>query len=265
MSETRPIPSEQPWWQEFFDETYGQHALARIDPRTTEKAVAFLLDKLGLGEGQTLFDQCCGMGRLSLPIAERGVRVVGVDLSRPYIQRATEEAQRRGLPCSFHCADAFDFVADPPCDAAINWYSSFGYADDDRRNARMLQRALESLNSGGRLAMEQINYAGLLADFRPQMVYRTTGENVGEDADETIILCENELDLAAGLIHSRWTFLLPDGSRWVRHVRPRLYLPHTLASMLEGCGFVDLELFGSADGEPLELSSPRCIILGRRP
>ena len=38
MPEQPITPSEEPWWHEFFDETYGDHGLAKIDPATTEDA-----------------------------------------------------------------------------------------------------------------------------------------------------------------------------------------------------------------------------------
>src|SRR5262245_25674439 len=71
------------WWNEFFDDAYADISLV---PRTAEAeraqeaAASFLKSKLRLDAGATVFDQCCGIGRLSLPLAARGVRVVGVDL-----------------------------------------------------------------------------------------------------------------------------------------------------------------------------------------
>ncbi|MCP3704994.1 MAG: class I SAM-dependent methyltransferase, partial [Alteromonas sp.] len=205
----------------------------------------------------------CGAGRAMNLLAETfpASNFTGFDLCPDAVEAARTEADRRGLPCVFHRADAFDFVAERPCDAAVNWFTSFGYADDDRQNARMLQRAFDSLKSGGRFALELANYAAMLGDFRSEMIERPDGEG----PDGVIILHENKLDLASGSISGRWTFVFPDGSRRVRDIRTRMYMPHEITSMFEGCGFVDIELFGSTSGEPMELKSSRCIVLGRRP
>ena len=72
-------------------------------------------------------------------------------------------------------------------------------------------------------------------------------------------------DLAAGALRQRWTFVLPDGTRRERHSLVRLYLPHELARLLAEAGFDAVEFLGGIDGEPLELDSPRCIALARRP
>jgi hypothetical protein len=42
-------------------------------------------------------------------------------------------------------------------------------------------------------------------------------------------------------------------------------MPHEIVRMLERCGFVGVELFGSADGERYERLSKRLIIRAHRP
>jgi len=42
-------------------------------------------------------DLCCGIGRHSVPLAERGYQVTGIDLSPVLIARARELAKARGV------------------------------------------------------------------------------------------------------------------------------------------------------------------------
>src|SRR5262249_11784776 len=188
------------------------------------------------------------------------VRMIGIDLSEPYVRRAQGQAVELELDCRFHVADAFAFVPEPPCDAAFNWYSSFGYAPGDERNRQMLQRAFAALQPGGRLALDFPNIAGVLSHFKECMVRRhRTGDQ------EILLLRESRLNLAGGLLEQQWTYVLPGGRRVVRHSAVRLYLPHNLGDLLGGCGFREIEFFGSIQGEPLALHSPRCIVVARRP
>src|SRR5881394_1515468 len=119
------------WWQAFFDDDYAAYGLASTKPDVIAKMCDFIVSTLQLSPGMTVFDQCCGIGRLSVPLAERGIRIIGVDQSAAYIDRARREAQARRLPGEFHVGDAFEFVCAKPCDAAINWFTSFGYCEDD--------------------------------------------------------------------------------------------------------------------------------------
>ena len=54
---------------------------------------------------QTVLDAACGIGTQALPLAALGYDVTGSDLSAAAIQRATQEADARGLSVQFSVAD----------------------------------------------------------------------------------------------------------------------------------------------------------------
>jgi SAM-dependent methyltransferase len=247
------------WWTTLYDDVLAELVLVRRDPEELRATVAFLGDVLGLRPGAVVFDQCCGIGSLSMPLAEAGAHVLGVDQCAAYVERARREAGARGLPCTFHTADAFEFVPAQPCDAALNWATSFGYAADDRRNRDMLRRACAALRAGGRFVLDYHNIPFVLRHFREHMVRRHA-----TPAGEILLLRESVLRLDRGTLEQDWTFVLPDGRRRVGHGAVRLYLPHALADMLREAGFTDVEFRGGVRGEPLGPDSPRCICLARK-
>jgi 2-polyprenyl-6-hydroxyphenyl methylase/3-demethylubiquinone-9 3-methyltransferase len=55
--------------------------------------------------GATVVDLGCGGGLFALPVAERGARVVGLDLSARSLAAGRREAERRGARASFVRAD----------------------------------------------------------------------------------------------------------------------------------------------------------------
>lgn len=247
------------WWEELYDDVVAEMFLVRPEDET-RALVDFLAAALGLAPGMRVFDQCCGIGTLGLPLAHRGIAVVGVDQSGAYVRRANRGARSCGTACDFAEGDAFEYVASPPCDAAFNWGTSFGNAAADARNGSMLRRAFESLRPGGRFVLDFQNVARLLGDFRESIVRRHA-----TPAGELVLLRESELDLAGGTLRQVWTTFLPDGRRRVRRTAVKLYLPHALADLLRAAGFVDVEFFGGLGFEPLGRSSPRCIARARRP
>jgi SAM-dependent methyltransferase len=246
------------WWQSLYDETVAEIFLVRKDSEELTAAVAFLFAQLGLTPGAMVFDQCCGIGSLAVPLAARGVRVVGVDQAPGYIERASRTARQENAACEFHAADAMDFVPGVPCDGAFNWGSGFGYADDDR-NRLMLRRAFEALRPGGCFLLDYQNIARVLRDFQACLVHRHT-----TSAGEVVLLRETEVDLPGGTLRQRWTFLAPDGRRDVRHSSLRLYLPHALAQLLGEVGFAEVSFHGGVRGERLSIDSPRCIAQARK-
>lgn len=250
-----------PWWSSFFDDDYAAYGLSSTPPELLEQTVRFLLTTLELQPGSLALDQCSGIGRLSLPMAERGVRIIGVEQAATYVAASQREADRRQLPCRFNQGDAFEFVSPEPCDAAFNWFTSFGYSPDDAVNIRMLHRVFESLKPGGRFVLDYMNLARIFADFKDSQVDRPTAPAL----QGLIVMMENRPDFLAGMMKSTWTFLYPDGRRVERPISVRLLMPTELAHLFRSAGFEDVRHYGWVDGEALTRLSRRCIVFGRKP
>jgi len=248
------------WWTELYDDHLADVLLEGGSPAELDATLAFLVARLRLAPGARVFDQCCGIGRLSLPLARWGAEVIGVEQAAGYVERARSAARAAGITARFEAGDAFTYVPDRPCDAAINWWTSFGYLDDDDGNAAMLRRAFEALVPGGRFAIDLPNAPGLYAGFRPSEITRRSTPD-----GDLVMLRESWLDLARGLLHKRWTFVLPDGRRVERPSTIKLYPPDRVVALLAASGFTELEVFGGVDGRAIALDSPRCIVVGRRP
>lgn len=244
------------WWSELYDDLLADVLLDGTTDAEVDATVRFLAAELALAPGDRVFDQCCGTGRLAIPLARWGAEVVGVEQSARYVERARARARAAGVAAVFTVGDAFAHVPDRPCAAAINWWTSFGYLPDDAANTRMLRRAFEALAPGGRFALDMPNVPGVLAAFRPHEITRR---------GETIMLRESRLDLARGLLHKRWTFVAPDGRRVERPSTIRLLMPDRLVELLEAAGFTGARVLGGVDGRPIALDSPRCIVIARRP
>jgi SAM-dependent methyltransferase len=240
------------WWEPLYDDLLAELLLERAD---VDPTLDFLWSALDLTRGARVLDQCCGIGSVAIPLAARGARVVGVDQSARYVERARSDASRAGVEVELAAADARTYLPPARVDAAFNWWTSFGYADDES-NARMLERAWAALVPGGAFALDFMNVAGVLRGFQRSVVDRKHG---------IVLVRETEVALDAGVMKKRWTYFLEDGRRVEKESAVRLYMPHDLAAMLRAAGFADVVLYGDVNREPLRLDSPRCIAVARRP
>ena len=246
------------WWEDFFDLDFAEAFLATRED--LDDTAEFLIDVLSVGSDSRVFDQCCGVGDLAFALARRGVEVIGVDQSERYIERARQRADELSLPCRFHVGDAFEYEPATPCDAAVNWYTSFGYVEDDTRNGAMLTHVFASLRPGRRFALDYLSTPAILANFEKRQTWcfpRPEGDLVLERVTSR--------DFTARMFRQRWIWRHPNGQRRERHGATRMYLPHQLGALLENAGFVDIEIYGGIDGSPFSDSSRRTICVGRKP
>ena len=98
----------------WFDTAYADGGTPTWDLGRPQAAVLRLLDAGAFGPpgaGATVLDAGCGTGEHALLLAERGHRVVGVDLAAEAIGRAAVKAEARGLAADFLVYDAVDLAA----------------------------------------------------------------------------------------------------------------------------------------------------------
>ena len=67
-----------------------------------------MFEGLDLKEGEKILDVACGVGVLSLKIAEKGCKVYGIDKSEDVIDHAKRRSERERIPCEFEVGDAED-------------------------------------------------------------------------------------------------------------------------------------------------------------
>lgn len=250
------------WCQNFFSDVFANAHLVRHDAAALAATVRFLQNVLHLETGMRVFDQCCGVGDVSLALAARGMVVTGVDLMPSYIERAIARAADLGANCDFYAGDAGVFVPDQPCDAAINWWTSFGYSVSDDENIQMLHRAFDALKPGGYFALDYMNAPARLAAFN--------GRDVVEDVyilpDGSISRWESRLLAGGTLLQKTWHYTDAAGKTEVFEGQgAKLYTVEDLQNLLTQAGFENTQFYGSDTGDAYTLQSPRCIAVAQKP
>ncbi len=253
------IKEEMPWWNLFFDDYFADLLLDRDEPEKLAKEVDFIINELELLQGQTVFDQCCGTGEIACELAARNIYSVGVDQSKPYIERAKIKAKNNKLSCEFYHGDALEFVSPIIADAGLNWYTSFGYSDDDAINLKMLKNSYDSLKPGGRFILDYTNPAYIFQHFTEYLTLKKT-----LDDGELTVNKLSEVDLQRGMLISTWSYVFPNGKTVSKSGESRIYFARDLSDMLKACGFKIIRLLGDISGSSLTKDSPRCIVVAQK-
>ena len=241
---------ELKWWKSLYDQQMADLFLHR-EKEQSDQEISLLEDLLQLQHGDHILDQCCGTGSLSIPLADRGYRVTGVDIMPKYIQQARDDS--KSDMTVFHCADAAEFVASS-CDAGFNWWTGFGYGSD-QQSKDMLGCAFRSLRTGGRFLLDFVNAPGIIRHFQPSSHLERNGISLTR---------ESTIDWHGGRLQQRWIFKEHDEKRVVDS-SVRFYQPHELVILFQEAGFVEIQLFGDRKKQALTIDSMRCICVGRKP
>jgi len=220
------------------------------------KEIDGALALLSLQPGAAILDLPCGPGRHSNELARRGFRVTGVDRTREFLDHGRANAAQVGLNIEWVEEDMRTFRRPGSFDAVINFYTSFGYFEDQRDDLRVLENFHASLKPGGKLLLELLGKEILARTFKPRTWQ--------EEPDGTIIVFEHKVCRNWTWIQGRWMHIR-NGKIDTHHISHRIYSAAELLSLLNQAGFGDCKVYGSIGGTPYDHEAERMVIVANKP
>lgn len=143
----------------------------------TENQVDFIIKTLGLTGKERILDLACGYGRHSLSFAQKGYSVVGVDITKDYIDDAIKTAKENSLTAEFIQSDIRDVDFENEFDVVLNLADgAIGYLETDEENLKIFDVISRALKKGGKHFMDVCN-----AEHAERYFPRTNWE-IGENA-----------------------------------------------------------------------------------
>jgi len=238
---------EADWFEEWFGEDYLRIYQHR-DESEAERAIDLIATHLPRGEIQAVLDLACGAGRHSKPLCERWW-TVGLDLSAALLRVARSDAPEapyvradmRVLP-----------FADESFDLVVNLFTSFGYFEDDREQARVLARVRDAIKPGGTFVIDFLNASQVRRNLVP---YDERVEN-GITIEQTRVISPDNRFV------EKTIRLRERGREYVERVR--LLSAGDLERMLAAAGFEVVHCFGDYTGTGWSENSPRTILFASR-
>ena len=213
------------WWQSFFEGIAVTMWLNALPEAHTQREADRLTRLLAASPGAEILDVPCGAGRLSLPLAQRGYRLTGVDWSSEFLGHARSRDAVQQV--AWEQRDMRDLPWPGRFDGVFCVGNSFGYLDDEGNEA-FLRAVWTALKPGGRFVLETpMVLENLLPHLHPRPWWK-----VGD----IYLLVENKYDPARARLDIEYTFV-SDGRIDVRRGSHRAYTYRELIGLLESSGF----------------------------
>jgi SAM-dependent methyltransferase len=232
---------------EYDESTYGERIAAVYDsmpgvPRNAEAAVEFLAP---LARGRRVLELGIGTGRIALPLAERGVKICGIDSSRAMVDKLRTKPGGAEIPVEIgNFADVriggrFSLVY-------VVFNTFFGILTQEQQ-VRCFERVARRLTADGAFVIEA---------FVPDLSRFDRGQRTSTllvDDDRTIVDA-SMLDQAHQRVRSQHIVINDDGIRRYP-VELRYAYPAELDLMARIAGMRLRERFGGWDRRPFTSES----------
>jgi SAM-dependent methyltransferase len=206
-----------------------------------------------------ILDVSCGIGRHSIPLAERGYNVLGLDFSPLFIAKANRAAKTRkvGSRATFRVSDvrriAKALKKEKPFDVTLNLWSSHGYYGEEE-DLRMFTALRKVTSRNGLLVDDTVNRDYLI--LNPQ---EATVDTVGD-----LELRERRrFDPETSWHESNWSIYTKKRQAFKLEaklrIHHRVYSLHELRAILESAGWRYVKSYGEFDLRPFQADSSRII------
>jgi SAM-dependent methyltransferase len=225
-------------FQGLFGEDYHYFYEESLSAERTQRETDAIWKLLELEPGQAVLNLGCGHGRIGNALAKRGARVTGVDTSVYFLELARKDAT---VDVTYVQQDMRTIPWTGVFDAAVIWFTTFGYFSD-ADNELVVQQAAKALKPNGQLLIEQINRAALQRRGLPASFVVSRGDDLMID----------QVDYDGLTDRSQTERIVVRNGRVKRNkFSIRLYSPSELS----------VRVFGQ-DGEPFTLYGNRLIVVG---
>jgi SAM-dependent methyltransferase len=243
----------RPWFETIFDERYPE--LFGPVEGDAEKEVEEILGFLRLPPGAAVEDLGCGRGRHAIPLARKGYRVTGVDISENMLRLARSRAEREGVRVEWVKEDMRRFCRSEAFDLVLSLFTSFGYFSD-AENQQVLDNIGKGLRPGGMLLLDLRNAGKGLS--RLEDMDRTV------DVPSGILRMSVRFDRGTMRASAEHTLTRPDGIRISSAFEVRVYSMEELDEMVRKAGMDVKDFYGSLSGAPFTEESSRMVALAAR-
>jgi SAM-dependent methyltransferase len=228
--------------------------------------IPFYVDE-ARGAGGAVLELACGTGRLTIPIAQTGVEIAGLDLSPSMLARARAKGKDAGVEISFVEGDCRGFSLGHKFLLIFMAFNSMQHLHDQASLAGLFGSVREHLAPGGRFIFDVFNPS--IAILARSGGGRTLERRYQDSDGKGTITLEQTMvyDDASQVSRIKWYFSrgANDEERdfRVEDLHMRCFFPQELDLLVCSQGFEIVEKFGNFERKPFASGDQKQVVVCR--
>ena len=207
-----------------------------VDYEATVEFYWELLRREGL-KPRTAVDLACGTGSVALLLAQKGLQVIGVDMSSEMLCMAAQKAEGLDNRPVFVCQKLEQLYLPRGVDLAVCALDSLDYITDPADCKEAISRIYKALNPGGCFIFD-VN--------TPEKLRAMDGQVFLDEDDDVYCVWRGEFDDETNICTYWMDLFQRRGDYWNRGYeehREYAYSQEQLTDYLKAAGFTDIEVF----------------------
>ncbi len=216
-----------------------------------------ILNREGL-KPRTAVDLACGTGSVSVRLADKGLSVIGVDLSEEMLCIATSKIDGRENAPVFVCQNLTSLQLPKGVDLAVCALDSLDYILDPDDCRKAIARVYKALNPGGCFIFD-VNTPRKLKDMDGQVFL--------DEDDDVYCIWRGEFDEDSNICTYGMDIFQRRGEFWQRSGEVHqeyAYSQEQLTDFLRSAGFTDIAVYGDRRFEAPVEEEQRIYIKARK-
>ncbi len=243
------------WNNEFFTLLYQEIFMNR-----NEEEIDFevnLIKKLTNKNNGTVCDFCCGVGDILSGFSKHNFETYGVDFSNDYVIKAKTKFNQYNVIQG----DALNIDFRTKFDLCINWFSSFGYFDDEK-NQQLLNNIAKHTKENGKFILEIYNSYDIIKNFKNKIEYIKVYNN-----ENIFVKRVSHFDLNTRILHQNWIFTYKN-EEFSYKTQNKIYFIDEIINKMKKAGFKNIKVYERNKNDLSKvnatLNSVRIIFVGEK-
>jgi SAM-dependent methyltransferase len=211
--------------------------------------------------GEPVLELACGTGRITIPIAEQGIKITGLDISEPMLSQARKKAAAKRVNVEWVQADCRNFKLGKKFRLIFLPFNSITHLHDLESIEACFFCAKRHLARDGRFIIDVFVPAMGILMRDPSKRY-PVAEYPDPDGKGTVTITENNVyDGAAQMNRIKWYYSIGGGKEFIKENNMRMFFPQELDALLKYNGFVIENKFADYGEAPFSSDSGKQLVI----